>query len=682
MKRSSAFLSLTVLLCLCFGLAPFSYSYADDSSGDSSFSVSGDLNKLSSGLPNDGSYSVTDISEQDSSVAGQVKSLTDSVLTLEAESFEYTGKALTPHVDITYEGKLLVEGKDYRISYRDNVTPGPAVIDVDGLGDFAGSAIHKSFYIVRSEGNLIALPGIWAHDDCGWWYSCSNGEYPKDCIQIIDGVSYRFDNRGYLLTNWYQLNGQWYYSRPDGAIATGWTLVSGCWYYLDPQMGCMQTGWLSIGSRWYYLDSSGSMRTGWLQLGGMWYWLDASGVMAQDWSYVGGRWYYFAFDGAMRSGWVLVDGDWFFLSDSGSMVTGWLKKGAAWYYLKDSGQMTEGRCAVSGASYVFSDSGAMQTGWIKFGDGWLFASPDGSLRSGWLKEGSFWYWLDPLNEDFMAVGIHSISGSLYRFEDNGHMTARAWFALDDGRAAHASSSGAIDLYATYNEDGRVVCLSGSNERYLGWEKLANTWFYFDSDGLFVTGWKYIGGSWYYFYSDGSMATGWVYADDKWYFLGDSGAMVTGWKTVDGHYYQFGLDGALREAEAYATTELQRRLVSACYSVPTPGPGLCSEWVAQVFARIGQGQKLPNNDYDADDMFYAYCGYSDLSQLRVGMIIAVPSHTHTHAGSIWGHICIYVGNNTVMDNVGRIRSMALDEWLSYYTTTYSPQWGWYNHYALE
>ena len=82
------------------------------------------------------------------------------------------------------------------------------------------------------------------------------------------------------------------------------------------------------------------------------------------------------------------------------------------------------------------------------------------------------------------------------------------------------------------------------------------------------------------------------------------------------------------------------------------------------------------------MFYAYCRLDDLSELRVGMIIAVPSHTHTYAGSIWGHICIYVGNSTVMDNIGRIRTMPLDEWFSYYTAIYSPKWGWYNGVPLE
>ena len=43
-------------------------------------------------------------------------------------------------------------------------------------------------------------------------------------------------------------------------------------------------------------------------------------------------------------------------------------------------------------------------------------------------------------------------------------------------------------------------------------------------------------------------------------------------------------------------------------------------------------------------------------LKVGMVIAVPSHTHIRMGSIYGHACLYIGNNQVMDNVGQIRTL--------------------------
>lgn len=56
-----------------------------------------------------------------------------------------------------------------------------------------------------------------------------------------------------------------------------------------------------------------------------------------------------------------------------------------------------------------------------------------------------------------------------------------------------------------------------------------------------------------------------------------------------------------------------------------------------------------------------------------MIIAVSSHTHTYLGGIYGHICIYIGANTVMDNVGTVRTISLTERLNYYTITYTPHW---------
>ena len=482
-------------------------------------------------------------------------------------------------------------------------------------------------------------------------------------------------------TGWYIVDGAWRYSSSNGVVASGWAFVGGSWYYLDPQTGDMRTGWVNDSGTWYFTNSSGAMQTGWLCRFGTWYWLNGSGAMAHGWAWIDGSWYLFAEDGKMLTGWQKADGGWFLLNDSGAMQTGWVLQGETWYYLAGSGVMATGREEVGGSWYAFDDSGAMKTGWVLCDDGWVYAQPSGALQTGWLAKGG-WYWLDPEQQGLMVVGIQQIGGAWYKFQDDGRMESSCWFEFEDGRAAHASASGAVDYYAKYDENGDVVLKKENGDSFAGWELLGSSWFHFDENGACDTGWEYINGAWYYFGSDGAMLTGWFKDAGKWYYLASSGAMVTGWHTIDSHYYQFGGDGAMREAEPLATTDIQRQLVAACSAVPTPGPGLCSEWVALVFNRIGQGQLLPNNDYDADDMFYAYCGLDNLSELRVGMIIAVPSHTHTYAGSIWGHICIYVGNNTVMDNIGRIRTMPLDEWLSYYTTTYSPKWGWYNGVPLE
>lgn len=131
-------------------------------------------------------------------------------------------------------------------------------------------------------------------------------------------------------------------------------------------------------------------------------------------------------------------------------------------------------------------------------------------------------------------------------------------------------------------------------------------------------------------------------------------------------------------EPYALANpMQKKIVNLSRQVPSPGPGLCSEWIAQVYERAG----FRNVRTDACDYYWDFCKYTDYSQLKVGMVIAVPSHMHTYMGRIYGHVCIYIGNNQVMDNVGHIRTLDMSYWLDYYSTTYKPKWGWYDNIPL-
>ena len=120
-----------------------------------------------------------------------------------------------------------------------------------------------------------------------------------------------------------------------------------------------------------------------------------------------------------------------------------------------------------------------------------------------------------------------------------------------------------------------------------------------------------------------------------------------------------------------------RVLSACRAVPSPGNGLCAMWVSRVFASAGFGYVGGN----ANDMYNRYCTSSDRGALKPGMIIASPTHPHTSAGRIYGHVGIYVGNGTVMDNVGFIRSIGVDEWIAYYGVTVTPRWGWIGGWVL-
>ena len=133
---------------------------------------------------------------------------------------------------------------------------------------------------------------------------------------------------------------------------------------------------------------------------------------------------------------------------------------------------------------------------------------------------------------------------------------------------------------------------------------------------------------------------------------------------------------LGQPSAFANP-MQKKIVDLARQVPSPGPGLCSEWIADIYERAG----FRNVHTDACDYYWDYCKFTDYSQLKVGMVIAVPSHTHTRMGSIYGHVCLYIGNNQVMDNVGQIRTLDMAYWLNYYSTSYKPKWGWYDNVPL-
>ena len=60
----------------------------------------------------------------------------------------YTGKAIEPDVLVRFNGKTLVKGKDYDLSYSDNVKVGTARVTVTGKGNFNGKR-DMTFKIVR-----------------------------------------------------------------------------------------------------------------------------------------------------------------------------------------------------------------------------------------------------------------------------------------------------------------------------------------------------------------------------------------------------------------------------------------------------------------------------------------------------------------------------------------------------
>lgn len=544
---------------------------------------------------------------------------------IDFSTYEYTGAAITPEVSVfAVDGSVLVNGINYKVLYSNNVAPGCAAISVNGLGDYSGISAQLSFRIVRSSDNSIALPGSWAYQNGKWWWRYEDGGWPSNCFLTIGGAEYYFDSEGYAATGWRYLSDGWHLFSGSCAHLKGWAASGSHWFYLDETSGLMKTGWVLVNHNWYYLDLSGAMQTGWLFLDNTWYWLEPSGLMA--------------------TGFKLVNG----------------------------------------ALYHFSQSGSMSTGWFVDDGTWYCANATGAIRAGWFYYGSNWYWLDPNNNGAMLLGFQTVNGSIYYLDPDsgGALECNAWIFSQDGSAYYACGSGAIVLTGVKDSVGAIKLNDAEGKPMVGWywSSAAQTWFYTDSDGVLQHGWQLIGERWYHLDNEsGVMNTGWFRdADRLWYYLMSSGQMATGWNSIDNGEYFFNAAGAWVEPERSAHTSSQSQIVGRCYNVPSPGVGLCSEWVSEVFYPVLGS--YPNGD--ACDMFWNWCHSRDISQLKVGMIVAVPTHTHTNAGARWGHIAIYVGNGMVMDNIGYIRTTSLAWWLNYYHTTATPQWGWVLNTPLE
>lgn len=119
------------------------------------------------------------------------------------------------------------------------------------------------------------------------------------------------------------------------------------------------------------------------------------------------------------------------------------------------------------------------------------------------------------------------------------------------------------------------------------------------------------------------------------------------------------------------TDKGAAIVNASYSVGSPGSGLCAMWVSMVYRAAGLGYPGGN----ANNMYWNFCTSSDKGDIMPGMIIAVSTHSGSSAGRTYGHVGIYVGNNTVRHNIGYIATDTLDDWITTYGTLVTPRWGW-------
>ena len=165
--------------------------------------------------------------------------------------------------------------------YCTNNQPNNFSDHVDPYPYLASWGISREQFKHDIENGLEIKKG-WQKNDNGYWYVRSDGSYPKEQFEQIDGTWYYFDGSGYMLADKWK-------KRPDGA-----------WYYFD-KSGEMATSWKKISDKWYYFKEDGEMVTGWVKYKETWYFLDyQQGAMVSN-AFVKSEkgWYYLKEDGTL-----------------------------------------------------------------------------------------------------------------------------------------------------------------------------------------------------------------------------------------------------------------------------------------------------------------------------------------------------------------------------------------------
>lgn len=280
----------------------------------------------------------------------------------------------------------------------------------------------------------------WYYINGKYYYFNENGEMASD--EIVNGW-YVTKSGHWLVADWHHDRNGWWYGNREAYAKNGLIIIDGAYYYFDSN-GYMKTGWIRNGSYWHYMNSSGRMtRNNWLKYADNWYYLNLSGEMATGWLKNEGKWYYLNPSGEMETGWLKNEGKWYFLNPSGVMETGWLRNGGRWYYLNSSGAMETGWQKLSGRWHYLDSSGSMlQNTWSQINGIWYYFEPDGSMASNkWIgsyyvndsgawDQNSNYGWSTRngrtvyITNSGLAKGFQNINGYRYYFDSNGYLASK------------------------------------------------------------------------------------------------------------------------------------------------------------------------------------------------------------------------------------------------------------------
>ena len=314
-------------------------------------------------------------------------------------------------------------------------------------------------YLLNNSGALTE--SSWVKIDNQWYYSTEDGKVTRNNWKKIAGVWYRFDEKGIMISNavyddylfkssgalaensWVKIADKWYYGNQEGKINRDkWAKIDGLWYRFD-ESGVMLSATIY---KDYLLKTSGAMaENAWAKLEDKWYYATASGKIIRDkWEKISGSWYYFNKDG------VMLSSQWkekYYLKDSGAMAKSeWIfdEKYKSWFYLKSDGTYAENQWV--GSYYLKSFGYMAKNEWIfdKDYNAWYYLKEDGVYVTGnftingkdytfqsngkWITDTASYYKVKPI-----TANVYSASGEKLSYISQGSIVAIDGAEAKDGR---------------------------------------------------------------------------------------------------------------------------------------------------------------------------------------------------------------------------------------------------------
>ena len=161
----------------------------------------------------------------------------NTVISISEQNYVYDGTPKKPTVSVYYNGILLSENVDYKVTYSKNNAPGRATVKITGIGNFAGS-VSKTFIILPQKVNSVSIAKNSATTATVSWgkvdkvsgyeilkYDANKNSFVHAVYASADSTSYKFTKlqksalHSYVVKAYKTIDGDKYFGEQSDAVS-------------------------------------------------------------------------------------------------------------------------------------------------------------------------------------------------------------------------------------------------------------------------------------------------------------------------------------------------------------------------------------------------------------------------------------------------------------------------------